>query len=122
MFYSKFYCQECNLHTRIMCFTDETDLFINWRDSFTADGTDLCNISTGAEPPQEVTLDLLNAHSEGEKSYETCQRQTGCYKIFLFLFIYYLFVFTQDSLFSAYCDVINEGPAIEDLIIFKAPI
>ena len=60
MFYSKFYCQECNLRTRIMCFTEQTDLFINWRDTFTADGTDLCNISTGAEPPQEVTLDLLN--------------------------------------------------------------
>ena len=44
----------------------------NWRDPFTADGTDLCNVSTGAEPPQEVMLDLLNAHnSKGEKTYET---------------------------------------------------
>ena len=35
---------------------------------------------------------------------------------------FYLFIFTQDSLFSAYCAVINEGPAIEVLIIFKAAI
>ena len=35
-------------------------------ETLTADGTDLCNVSTGAEPPQEVMLDLLNAHSKGE--------------------------------------------------------
>ena len=39
----------------------------------------------------------------------------------VFIIIYYL-LFTQDSLFSTYCTVINEGPAIEVLIIFKAPI
>ena len=33
-----------------------------------------------------------------------------------------LFIFTQDSLFSAYCTVINEDPAIEVLIVCKAPI
>ena len=31
-------------------------------------------------------------------------------------------IFTQDSLFNAYCTVINEGPAIEVLIVCKAPI
>ena len=44
-------------------------------------------------------------------------------KIFYFLVTNYeLRVFTQDSLFNAYCTVINEGPAIEVLIIFKALI
>ena len=33
-----------------------------------------------------------------------------------------LFIFTQDSHFNAYCTVINEGPAIEVLIVYKAPI
>ena len=33
-----------------------------------------------------------------------------------------LLLFIQDNLFSTYCTVINEGPAIEVLIIFKAPI
>ena len=31
-------------------------------------------------------------------------------------------LFTQDSFFSTYYTVINEGPVIEVLIIFKAPI
>ena len=35
---------------------------------------------------------------------------------------YYYLLFTQDSLFSTYCTVINEGPAIEVLIVCKAPI
>ena len=42
--------------------------------------------------------------------------------LLLLLLLLLLFIFTQDSLFSAYCAVINEGPAIEILIIFKAPI
>ena len=33
-----------------------------------------------------------------------------------------LLLFTQDSLFSTYCTVINEDPAIEVLIVCKAPI
>ena len=37
-------------------------------------------------------------------------------------YYYYLFIFTEDSFFSAYCAVINDGPAIEVLIIFKTPI
>ena len=58
-----------------------------------------------------------------------------CILLFIYLFIYFIlfylfiyfyflfFIFTQDSLFRAYyCAVINEGPAIEVLIIFKAPI
>ena len=39
------------------------------------------------------------------------------------IIIYYLLLFTQDSLFDAYCIyVINEGPAIEVLIVCEAPI
>ena len=33
-----------------------------------------------------------------------------------------LLLFTQDDLFSTWRTVINEGPAIEVLIVFKAPI
>ena len=40
----------------------------------------------------------------------------------VFLLLLLLFIFTQNSLFSAYCTVINEGPAIEVLIVCKAPI
>ena len=37
-------------------------------------------------------------------------------------FYYLLLLFTQGSLFSAYYTVINECPAIEVLIVSKAPI
>ena len=40
----------------------------------------------------------------------------------LLLLLLLLFIFIQDSLFSTYCTVINEGLAIEVLIIFKAAI
>ena len=33
-----------------------------------------------------------------------------------------LLIFTQDDLFSTWRTVINEGPAIEALIVFKAPV
>ena len=39
----------------------------------------------------------------------------------LFYHIYLLVLFTQDSIFSTYCTVINEGPEIEALIVFKLP-
>ena len=44
------------------------------------------------------------------------------YKIHSWFLFFFLFIFTQDSLFSAYCTVINEGPAIKVLIVCKAPI
>ena len=37
-------------------------------------------------------------------------------------FFIIILLFTQGSLFSTYCTVINEDPAIEVRIIFKAPI
>ena len=40
----------------------------------------------------------------------------------LFIYIYYLLLFTQDSLFSTYSTVINEGPVIEVLTVCKASI
>ena len=42
-----------------------------------------------------------------------------CPSIFYF---YLLLIFTQGDLFSTWRTVINKGPAIEVLIVFKAPI
>ena len=43
--------------------------------------------------------------------------------VYIFIYLFYLLlIFTQDDLFSTWRTVINEGPAIEVLIVFKAPI
>ena len=49
----------------------------------------------------------------------------NCQKLFIRKFSVYwieLRIITQDCLFNAYCTVINEGPAIEVLIVCNAPI
>ena len=41
-----------------------------WRNPFAIPGEELCSISTGASPPQDVVLDLCDAEQKGKLAYE----------------------------------------------------
>ena len=58
--------------------------------------------------------------SDKKYHYVAESKDTVTYGMTFFLLL--LFIFTQDSLSSAYYTVINEGPTIEVLIVYKAPI
>eukprot|EP00112_Aurelia_sp_Birch-Aquarium-sp1_P021157 Seg562.12 transcript_id=Seg562.12/GoldUCD/mRNA.D3Y31 product="hypothetical protein" protein_id=Seg562.12/GoldUCD/D3Y31 len=41
-----------------------------WRNPFAIPGEELCSISTGVSPPQDVVLDLCDAEQKGKLAYE----------------------------------------------------
>eukprot|EP00794_Sanderia_malayensis_P020731 gene20733-22764_t len=46
-----------------------------WRNPFAIPGEELCSLSTGASPPQDVVLDLYNAQHKGKLAYERFMKE-----------------------------------------------